>query len=398
MDKLKWKSFKIVLNTTIKNSALAYFYILNLVLFLILYCPSLNANFIAWDKENDVWLTQTSEHFSISYLSIHQTDADRVLQIAEEVHRELIPFFENSPEERTDIIMYDDSDYAIPNYSALEQGEIRLLMTPPTEVIDLAETENWIYLYLSNEYSNILHFNLAKGTLRGLFLSPEFTPSFLIEGLSLYLTSYSQLQSKYLGSSKFAMKMRMEVAADELMQLQQVILSNKQWPLESMYLYGAYFIHYLAITYGEDKIFDFLENYNQNLFSYLSLNTETEKVFGKEFLTLWDEFQDYLTIKFSSQISLLGDNQVNGDLLLNTPFLQVTANHQDGLLSSFVNGEDRHQIINYQGKEWQQITATHKLVAMDTHPTSGIAITRNIAYLDGRKLNDIFIYDDNEWT
>ena len=383
---------------TLKNSTLHYFYIVNFYLLLILYCPLVNANFIAWDNENDKWLTQTSEHFSISYLAIHQSNADHVLKIAEQVHRELIPFFKNMPDKRTDIILFDDSDYAIPTYSALEQGEIRLLMTPPTEVIDLAEQENWIYLFLSNEYSNILHFQLAKGTLRGFFLSPEFTPSLLIEGLSLYLTSHVQLQSKQFADSKFAMKMRMEVANKELKQLQQVILSNKEWPLESVYLYGAYFIQYLAATYGEDKVFAFLENYNQDLFAYLLLNSETEKVFAKDFLTLWKDFQDYLYVEFSAQISALEKHKVNGELLARSPFLQTFANHGEGLLSSSANGENRHKIVTYKNQQWQQVSPVKNLVAMDSHPQGGIAITRNIAYLDGRQLNDIFIYDNHDWT
>lgn len=370
-------------------------------LWLIFLCSSpitLANNFVAWDEKGDKWLQQTSPHFSVSYLQKHQANASQILKIAEQVHLQLQPFFKVTPEERTEIILLDDIDNLRADESTLEYGEIRLVMSPPNNIDIIEMEDDWLRLFLAHEYSYILQMQLAQGTWRGFFLSAEFTPAMLLEGVAIYLEKNNQLKTDRLSSSTFNMQMRMQVKDQQLLDLQNVIIKNRQWPLTSTFVYGAYFIDYLAKTYGEDKLLDFLEGYSQNLISYLFLNSETTRVYNKDFLTLWDEFKIYLSDEFSEQINNLNEQRVEGEHLFSSPFLQITSNHANGLLINKVTGEDRHEIQQLQQGNWKPIVATNQLRDMDSHSEAGLITTRKINYVDGHQFNDIFLYKKNSWS
>lgn len=380
-------------------------FILNYLVLLLVLTPSATFatnNFVAWDKKGDQWLKQSSPHFSVNYLKQHQEIAERVLKTAEKVHNELHPFFNVSPSKPTQIILLDDIDYLRLHESTLEYGEIRLVMSPPTnnKVIELED--DWIHFFLAHEYSYILQMQLSQGTWRGLFISAEFTPAILLEGVAIYLEKINQQTTDSLSSSNFQMQMRMQVLDDNLKDLQKVIIRNREWPLTSTYIYGAYFIDYLVQTYGEDNLLRFLENYSQHLLSYPFLNRETNKVYDKNFLTLWQEFKLYLEEVFSEQIAALKQQEINGELLFDSPFIQLITNGKEGLLVNKISGEGRHKIQQYQGehnrpKKWQTITPTNQLRALDSHPKAGLIMTRNLNYVDGHQYNDIFLYKEEKW-
>lgn len=371
-----------------------------LFLLLTFYASSLFAgvNFVAWDKEGDQWLQQKSEHFSVNYLKVHQKDATQVLKIAEQVHQQLQPFFKVTLPQRTEIILLDTTDNLRGNASTLEYGEIRLLMSPPSNINNIEIEDNWIRLFLAHEYSYLLQMQLGQGTWRGLFISEEFTPELLLEGMAIYLEKKNNLKTDRLSSSNLNMQMRMQVFSGQLLDLEKVIIKNREWPLASSYIYGAYFIDYLAKTYGDAKLLQFLENYSQSLLSYFFLNEETIEAYDKTFLTLWAEFKDYLTREFAEEIKALVANKVEGELLFKSPFLQVISSAKNGLLVNEVTGEDRPHIQQYRHNQWHTITATNQLIDMDSHPDAGLITTRFIDSVDGHQYNDIFLYKNGDWT
>ena len=67
---------------------------------------------VAWDANDEHWLTQESDHFRIHYLSQHQDLAQYSLDIAEQVHKDLLPFFGQAPERKTDMVLTDDFDFS----------------------------------------------------------------------------------------------------------------------------------------------------------------------------------------------------------------------------------------------------------------------------------------------
>lgn len=366
------------------------------LIFMSLSFPVL-AESVAWDKENEYWQKQESDHFVVSYLSQHQIYAERVLVIAETVREQLFKFYQTTPAQKTQIIVFDNTDLQVQFVETLEYGEIRLMMTPPTDVTDIESEDDWIHLYLSNEYSQILHFELASGSIRDLLLAAEFTPTMLIDGVAVYLQNNNDLKSNLLNASSTEMKMRMEVKGKKLRPLNKIVIKTREWPFDAIYFYGAYFIDYLANTYGEEKVLSFLTNYSQSLLSYVFLNNQTEYIFGKDFYTLWAEFQQHLQQQFTPQITALEKHQVNGQLISESPFLLNTATGKNGLLMGWMNGEDRHAIEQYHDQQWKIITPVNQVRSFDNHAQQGLLVTRTIRYADNNVFNDIFIFNHDKW-
>ncbi|MCW8995704.1 MAG: hypothetical protein OQK77_07805, partial [Psychromonas sp.] len=362
---------------------------------------------VAWDQQQ-VWLSQQSQHFIISFLNGHQKDAARALDIAEQVHNELRPFFKSVPQQRTEIVLVDDYDFANGWALPLPFAQMRLIMSPPEDVAGLEVYDEWLHLLICHEYVHILHLELSEGLVnvlrqifgRNLFLFPHaLTPSLLLEGLAVYLETDKALGYGRLQGSFYEMQMRMQVAGGKLQDLQQITVSSREWPFDSPYLYGAYFIKYLVDTYGEEKLQLFLHNYSGQLLPYFLLNHSVKKVFGKDFFMLWRDFQVYLTARFANEITVSQQHPVIGNDLDKNLFLQVTGTGNNGLLVNRNNGEDRTEIalLNVDQDKiprWQHLLSSKGIRAFAQHPDAGLVVSRKIKYADGRELNDLFRYQN----
>lgn len=369
---------------------------------------SLMAAPVGWDEEGKDWLSQQSEHFSVHFVDGHQQSAAKVLDIAERVRQEQLPYFQSAPVERTEIVLVDDFDFSNGWATPLPFAQIRLFMSPPEDRGDLATSDDWLHLLIRHEYAHIMHMELATGVPKVLqkifgrqpfFFPHALTPSLLLEGLAVYLETNEELGYGRLQSSQYAMKMRMEVASGELKDLDQVAVADREWPLGYQYLYGAYFIQYLSQTYGEEKVQRFLQGYSRRIIPYFLINRTARQSFGKDFNALWLDFQAYLESEFAPQLTQLQQQSVAGKDLQLTPFLQVVTSSNHGLLVNRNNGEDRPEIssLNPQRGEWIPLTASKDISDMSSHPQSGLAASRLIHYADGRSYNDLFIFHGGQW-
>lgn len=57
------------------------------------------AQSVAWDQANETWLTQSTDHFVIHFRNGHEKQAARALDLAEQSHKELVPYFGYEPKE-----------------------------------------------------------------------------------------------------------------------------------------------------------------------------------------------------------------------------------------------------------------------------------------------------------
>lgn len=367
------------------------------------------ATSVAWDQQNEVWQTQETEYFLIHFRAGHQDQASRSLDIAEQVHKELAPFFGYLPTEKTEIVLVDEFDYSNGWATVIPYPQIRLYMSPPDEVNSLESNDEWLHLLIRHEYAHILHLEMGGGAPeflrkifgRNLLLYPHaLTPSMIVEGLAVYLETNKELGYGRLQGSRYPMEMRMEVASGELKDLNEAVVASKHFPLGYQYLYGAYFVEYLVEQYGEDKVQQFLTDYSHRLLPFFLLNRTAKNIFGQSFEELWPEFQDYLTRKFSKELSTLEKARVSGAALNDPmPFLQVsTTQPNGGILVNRRNGEDRNEIVahRYDGAI-EELTPTKGIVAMDAHGDSGILASRLVHYADGRGITDLFWFHGGEW-
>lgn len=374
-----------------------------------LITPYSHATSVAWDKQDEAWQTQESEHFLIHFRSGHQVQAGRSLDIAEQVHKELTPFFGYQPKDKTEIVLVDEFDYSNGWATVIPYPQIRLYMSPPDEVNSLESNDEWLHLLIRHEYVHILHLEMGGGAPeflrsvfgRNLLLYPHtLTPSMMLEGLAVYLETNQELGYGRLQGSSYPMEMRMEVASGKLKDLNQVVVASKHFPLGYQYLYGAYFVDYLVQRYGEEKVQNFLTDYSRRLLPFFLLNRTARNTFGESFEEIWPQFQDYLTERFTLEIEELEEQRVTGNALNQTvPFLQVTTTQADGrVLVNRRNGEDRNEIVSMGSDSKPENVAPSKgIVAMDANGVSGIIASRLVHYADGRGITDLFWLNDGEW-
>ncbi|PSW07205.1 hypothetical protein [Photobacterium lipolyticum] len=370
---------------------------------------AVHAEPVAWDQHDEVWLTQQTEHFKLNFRQGHEAQANRALDIAEQVHSELKPFFGKAPATRTEIVLVDEYDFSNGWATPLPFAQIRLIMSPPEDVNSLENNDEWMHMLIRHEYAHIMHMEMGEGAVkvfrsifgRNPFLFPHaLTPSFLVEGLAVYLETNKDLGYGRLQGSHYAMEMRMEVASGDVKDLSEVAVATRKWPSGYYYLYGAYFIEYLSNTYGEDKLQAFLQNYSRKLLPYFLLQSSAKKAFGKDFDTLWSDFQTYLNDKYDNDLTQMVDQAVSGKALLTAPFLQVTASSPNGLLVDVNNGEDRNVITQINGSEgeWKTLSREKNIIAMDCDANNGLVVSRLNTYADGRVLADLYLYQDEQWT
>ncbi|KIE21345.1 WD40 repeat protein [Vibrio sinaloensis] len=364
---------------------------------------------VAWDQQDEAWQTQESDHFSIHFRSGHEKQAARSLDLAEQVHKELTPFFGYEPKDKTEIVLVDEFDFSNGWATVIPYPQIRLYMSPPDDVNSLESNDEWLHLLIRHEYVHILHLEMGGGApefLRNIFgrnvlLYPHtLTPSMLVEGLAVYLETNKELGYGRLQGSSYPMEMRMEVASGKVKDLNQAVVASKHFPLGYQYLYGAYFVDYLVRQYGEDKVQTFLDDYSRRLLPFFLLNRTAKNTFGESFEALWPQFQTYLNQRFSEEIALRTANKVSGERLNETtPVMQVvTTNAAGDVFINRNNGEDRNDVVQVQlSSENNRISSSKGVVALDAHQTSGLVASRLVYYADGRGITDLFWLQEGAW-
>ena len=386
------------------------------------------ANFAAWDREEEgPWLTQESEHFVITYPANNAVLADKSLNIAERVHKELLPYFGSSPEEKTQMVLVDDFDVSNGWATFFPFAQIRLYTSPPDSIDGLEESDDWLHTLIRHEYVHVLHMEMASASpefLRNVFgrlvvLFPHsMTPSFMLEGLATYLETNEELEYGRLQSSYYAMQMRMEVASGDVKGLDDVSAPLREWPLGLQYLYGSYFYQFLADTYSDQKIKEYLQSYSRQIIPAILQNSIAEDTFGKGFPELWVEYQQWLENKFGPQIARLSaadnisiiegvsqnisqgtvtDYQANAEAL----FQDVSSSQGNSFYFIANSGEDTPQLVRSTKSDsvdaLAEIERTRNVIAVDVNAQEEVVASRLIYWADGRGWADVFILNNGNW-
>lgn len=371
---------------------------------LAVFCSSLAAlaEPVAWGGQ---WLTQSSEHFVVNYHAEHSAQAQRALAIAEQVHQELLPFFNQAPQQKTQLVIVDDFDLSNGWATPLPFNQIRLFLHVPNNVAGLEHMDDWWHGLIRHEYVHILHMDMGRAAVaagrqwfgRLPFLFPHvFTPAMLSEGLAVYLETNPELDYGRLASSSYAMQMRAEVHAHGADELNQVVAAQRDWPLGKAYLYGAYFWQYIAQEYGEHSISNYLQAYSGQLLPYIMQNHTARQVFGKSFQQLWDEYRQWLQDNYSSTDVM--DSVSGKGLLRKLNNQQVTASSATGLWQVRTNGEDRPaiQLWSAEQEKPQRQTYTKQVVDLDVNAHDELIMSRLIPHKTGQVYGDLFLWSKSQ--
>lgn len=381
-----------------------------------------HANFAAWDKSiNDQptaqWLVKESDNFTITYPQTNTAMADKALNIAERVHLELMPFFDQKAlkqiTEKTKIVLVDDYDVSNGWATFYPFSQIRLFSSPPDSVSGLEVNDDWLHTLIRHEYVHILHLEMARGapeTLRTVFgRVPVFfphtiTPSFMLEGLATYLETNHELGYGRLQGSYYAMQMRTEVAEQRIKSLSDVSAPLRDLPLGMQYLYGSYFFQYLEQNYGQESIQAYLKIYSGQILPAIMQNSTLEKVLDKSFDEVWSDYQDWLEQKFNADIVQLKKSIADKNIITpesnnldNGLFKDVVNSHGSEFFYIHNNGEDTPELRSYsftEGSFTAQVSSlvkTENVIALDVNDQRDMVVSRQIRWADGRSWADLFL-------
>lgn len=384
------------------------------------------ANFAAWDDnvvhvQNNNWLTKESENFVITYPESNTRMANKALNIAERVHTELLPFFGQSPDAKTQMALVDDFDFSNGWATFFPFAQIRLFSSPPDRVNGLEVNDDWLHTLIRHEYVHVLHLEMERGTPQdvrdvfgrfALFFPHAITPSFMLEGLATYLETSHELGYGRLQGSYYAMQMRSEVAEQRLKSLGEVAAPLRNWPLGMQYLYGSYFYEFLAASYSEDAIRAYLYQYSGQIFPGVMQNNSMNRTVRQDFNELWVDYQDWLKKKFEPKISQLKDAQQQGyrlavdldsnEYLDQGLFKDITNSEGDNFYYIHNNGEDTPELRSYnRAGSVTKIVETKDVISLDVNSNKEVIASRMITWVDGRSWADVFLLVDGfmgkEW-
>jgi len=356
---------------------------------------------VAWAQEGEQWLSFKSEHFEINYLSEHREQAERAATIAENAWIKITADLNWTPKDRVQIVLTDEFDFSNGWASPMPFNQMRLYLSPPDGNSSLEYYDDWFNLLITHELTHIVHMDMVGGipgvlrTVLGrnqLTFPHALTPGFFIEGLAVYKETDFELGIGRGQSSAYAMMMREEVI-NGIDNLSQVAAPLRAWPLGKQYLYGYYYYQFLADTYGEEKITEYLNLYSRNVIPFFLQNWDADSVFGKSHEELWDDFQVWLEARFQPQIDSINEHAlVEGKNISHEGlFLDAAAVSDDRYFYGRNNGEDRFAIIerDHQGGE-VVIAELKSLIDLDANQNGDLLYTRAIYRDDRRLFADIF--------
>jgi len=359
------------------------------------------------------WKTIESEHLLVHYAEGNKKFAERALAIAEAAHKRLTEEFSWHPKEKTHVILSDETDqpngYATPIFF----NRTVIFMAPPTNVNTLEDFDDWFSTLIFHEYTHIVHLDKGAGSPEALrkvfgrfvFLFPNlFQPAWVTEGLATYEETDAERGIGRGQSAMFATMMREEVI-NGLQSIDHVNLPVSTWPAgTTRYLYGVYFMLFLADRYGEDKIQQWVEGYSNNLLPFF-FNTNAKQTLGKNFKPLWKEYQQWLRDKFQPQIDAItakgikAGKQYSKDAYRTSSVAAVSEEKGDAIYYVRNGGYKRSALmhVDASGKR-EELVNLNNGASLSVHPQAGLLLTQ-VEYCNNYTIySDIYIYDkdDNE--
>lgn len=257
------------------------------------------------------WHTLETPHFRVSYYTGEEAMAQRVADLCESIYVTLVPAVGWPPSERVEISITDQTDSANAFATSLPYDSIRLFATAPDDLSPLGDVDDWYLELITHEFTHVLHTDHIRGIpaivnkIIGKTLSPnQVAPRFILEGLAVFEES-SKTSGGRLRSSIWNMYMRTDVLEDNVAPLDVFTNTVRRWPQGNLwYLYGSFFMQWIAQTYGEQAIRNFIDDYGHQLIPY-AINRSMRRATGRTFEEMYPAWIDTMKKDFGAQVAAI---------------------------------------------------------------------------------------------
>lgn len=280
------------------------------------------------------WSSIRTEHFWIHYHQGLEPVAKRMAIIAEKVHRRLSRDIRWEPYLRTDVVLVDNMDLANGFSSPFPYNRIQLYISRGEPDGVLGNYFDWLELVFIHEYTHTLNMDTIHGvpsvsryTCGRVCFPNACLPVWMLEGSAVYRESsgwqYGRNNSTYVD-----MMIRADVISGAFKSIAEASHFPRRWPLGNVpYIYGGRFVEYLERRYGFNSISSVFEENSDNVLPYM-VNYNAECVYGRSFISLWQEWERYVKnkhLRFYEKIKEAGI----------TEYTRVTASGQYTLVPRF---------------------------------------------------------------
>ncbi len=258
-----------------------------------------------------LWQSISTRHFRITYYSTEDDVAQHVATLAEAIYERLAPAVGWTPSDLTEILLTDQTDSANGSATALPYNAVRLFVTAPDDMSPLGDVDDWYLDLLTHEYTHILHTDhieglpaLVNAILGKTFAPNQVEPHWLLEGLAVFEES-SKTTGGRLRSSMWNMFMRADVLEDNAAPIDVFSNIPRRWPQGNIwYLYGSFFMKWIAETYGEQAIREMIDDYGSQIIPF-AVNRSARRATGRTFEELYPAWIDSLRRSFGAQAAAI---------------------------------------------------------------------------------------------
>ncbi len=271
-----------------------------IVALVVLFATSFSMTASATSDPNLKWEVIETEHFRISFYSGEDQIAIRVGDLAESILARLAPAVGWPPGEMVEISITDGTDEANAFAGALPFDMISMFATAPDDLSPLGDVDDWYLELITHEFTHVLHTDHIRGipavvnAVIGKTLAPnQVQPRWILEGLAVFEES-SKTSGGRLRSSIWNMFMRGDVLEDNVAGLDEISNTVRRWPQGNLwYLYGSFFMEWIAETYGEQAIRLMIDDYARQIIPY-AINRSIRRATGRTYEELYPAFIDTL--------------------------------------------------------------------------------------------------------
>src|SRR5712692_2310351 len=240
-----------------------------------------------------------TEHFVVYFHQGEDLLAARLAAIAEETWRNLERPLGRKPPPLTHVVLVDQTELANGSAYPLPYDVIVVTAVWPAGSDFIGNTEDWLRLVFTHEFTHIVHLDRSEGwarVVRRIFGRIDvafpnlYLPAWQIEGLATYEESALTGEGR-LHAGDFRSIVGEAARAKRLEPLDRVNGGLTDWPDGlAAYAYGLGFHAYLAERYGADK-FAALADATARRVPFTA-SRAFERVYGRSLGTLWREYEE----------------------------------------------------------------------------------------------------------
>lgn len=287
------------------------------ILLIIFFALLKNTNAAIYPP-NLKWRMIKSKHFNVVFHQGERKAAIELIDFAEEAYNNIALFWnEDKLPNKIYILLIDTVDFSNGSSTIFPYNSITIYLRPPSGEGFLGNIENWLKTVIIHELMHIIHLNQSEGIFkfsqhlfgRNPLLFPNiFQPLWSIEGLATY--AETKWTSKGRGRAA-DVNMIFQIAAinNKLPSPDQISGPLVKWPWHNAsYFFGYSFLKYLSKAYPENYIYKF-NKYNSSSIPFY-IEKAFKKIYGKDFNTLWKEWQIYMKKKYQPSRNSVQTNNI----------------------------------------------------------------------------------------